>query len=159
MTPEDAKVVQKWYTGMGKISVYDLDVCLQSFPPELRGFYIGEYQGEVVSSAVRLPWSGLGSDVGDVFYGSYYYVAEAYRGKGYGTRLRDQVAVDHWRRGKNVLCVDAVKGKVTANNEQKFDYVYRWETGRYAGEAQEKVEGLAECPYSIVPVSGPLARN
>ncbi len=69
---------------MGIISRADLDVCMEVFPPG-PGFYIGEKDGEVIASAVRLPW-GAG-----VYYGSMYYVAKPHRGKGYGTRLRDQV--------------------------------------------------------------------
>ncbi len=69
---------------MGIISKADLDVCLEVYPPG-PGFYVGELDGEVVASAIRIPWGN------GVYYGSYYYVAEKCRGKGYGTRLRDQV--------------------------------------------------------------------
>ena len=152
MTPEDGKIVQMWYTGMGKISRYDLDVCLEVFPPEKKGFYIGEFDGQVVASAVRLPWSDMGKEEGDVFYGSYYYVAKDFRGKGFGTRLRDQLAVEHWKVGKNVLVIDAVPGKVTENNEKKFGYIFKWVTQRYSCKAKEQVDGLLDCPYKIVPV-------
>ncbi len=47
----------------------------------------GEKDGEVVASAIRIPW-GSG-----IYFGSYYYVDERHRGKGYGTRLRDEVDV------------------------------------------------------------------
>ena len=72
------------YLGMGKISRADLDVCLEVYPPG-PGFYVGEKDGEVIASAIRIPW-GEG-----VYYGSYYFVAENHRKGGYGTRLRDQV--------------------------------------------------------------------
>ena len=48
-------------------------------------FSSGEKDGEVVASAIRIPGNG-------VYFGSYYYVAQAHRKYGYGTRLRDQVA-------------------------------------------------------------------
>ena len=62
----------------------------QSFDPEVTysSHYItitGEKNGEVVASAIRIPWGN------GVYFGSYYYVAEAQRKNGYGTRLRDQV--------------------------------------------------------------------
>ena len=132
MTPEDAKIVQEWYSGMGVISPYDLDVVLASFPPGGRGFYIGEYQGVVVSSCVRLPWGG------GAFYGSYYYVHEDYRGKhGFGTRLRDEVAYGHVQEAGGKLCVDAVTGSVAKKNTLKFHYNEAWVTARYCGEAKD----------------------
>ncbi len=57
MTIDDAKIVQKWYTGMGTIAEHDLSICLHVFPQDEPGFYIGEYEGEVVASAIRIPWS------------------------------------------------------------------------------------------------------
>ncbi len=83
----DDNYVKSWfhrYKGMGIISKADLDVCLAVYPPG-PGFYVGELDGEVVASAIRIPWGN------GVYYGSYYYVAGKCRGKGYGTRLRDQV--------------------------------------------------------------------
>ncbi len=72
--------------GMGKVSRADLDVCLEVYPPG-PGFYVGEKDGEVIASAIRIPW-------GDgVYYGSYYYVEERFRRGGYGTRLRDEVCM------------------------------------------------------------------
>ena len=125
MTLSDARIVQKWYEGMGKISLYDLDTCLAVFPRG-DGFYIGELDGEVIVSGIRLPWSD------NIFYGSYYYVHERFRGKGYGTRLRDQVAREYV--GEGILCVDAV-GKVSLSNEQKFGYKPAFKTGRFHGAA------------------------
>ena len=129
MTSSDAKIVQNWYTGMGTISRYDLDVALRSFPPG-RGFYIGEYEGVVVASCVRLPWGN------HVYYGSYYYVHEDYRCKGFGTRLRDQVAYDHVLEANGRLCVDAVQGSVAQKNASKFGYVAAFDTRRYSGVAR-----------------------
>ena len=77
MQKQDAKIVQSWYGGMGGISKHDLDVALAVFPQNEAGFYVGEYEGKVVASAIRIPW---GKDK-DVFYGSYYYVEAEYRGK------------------------------------------------------------------------------
>ena len=130
MTPADAQIVQKWYEGMGKISRYDLDTCLGIFPRG-HGFYIGELDGEVISSAIRIPWAD------NVFYGSYYYVDPKYRGKGFGTRLRDEVARSYV--GESILCVDAVTGKVAQTNQQKFGYTAAFKTGRFHGIAKSDV--------------------
>lgn len=128
MTANDAKIVQKWYGGMGKMSKYDLNTSLEVFPPG-NGFYIGEYNGEVVASAIRIPWAE------NVFYGSLYYVDGKYRGKGFGTRLRDQVAREYV--GDNHLCIDSVTGKVARDNENKFEYKYAFNTCRYEGIAKD----------------------
>lgn len=130
MTPADARQVQTWYEGMGKISHYDLDTCLSIYPRG-NGFYIGEFNGEVVSSAIRIPWAD------HVFYGSYYYVDPKYRGKGFGTRLRDEVARAYV--GDSILCVDAVAGKVAKTNEQKFGYSTAFTTSRFHGIAKRDV--------------------
>ncbi|KAK2160125.1 hypothetical protein NP493_1667g00001 [Ridgeia piscesae] len=114
MTPTDFHVVVEWYGDMGSTSRYDLATTFASFPPG-RGFYIGELDGEVIASAIRIPWSER------VYYGSLYYVAESHRGRGFGTRLRDQVAREHV--GENMLAVDAVLGKVADINRTKFGYV------------------------------------
>ncbi len=34
MTPQDARIVQEWYGGMGIGSKYDLDITLNSYPPD-----------------------------------------------------------------------------------------------------------------------------
>jgi GNAT superfamily N-acetyltransferase len=143
MTSADAKIVQEWYSGMGAISAYELDVALASFPAG-RGFYIGEYQGVVVSSCVRIPWGN------NAYYGSYYYVHKDYRGKGFGVRLRDEVAYDHVKEAGGKLAIDAVMGTVAKKNAAKFHYVEAWVTARYCCEAKDF--GVA---YNgkIVPVS------
>ena len=123
MTSRDAAIVQRWFMGMGDISKYDLDITLSVFPPG-RGFYIGEYDGRVVSSAIRIPWSDT------VFYGSYYYVHKDYRKRGFGTRVRDEVAFEYV--GDNMLAVDAVLDVVEVN-KKKFRYVEAFKTRRFKG--------------------------
>ena len=124
MTSSDAKIVQKWYAGMGAISQYDLDVPLRVFPRG-REFYIGEYEGTVVASWVQIPWGN------GVYYGSYYYVHEDYRGKGFGTRLRDQVAYGHVLKANGKLRVDAVEGSVAKKNTSKYGYVEAFVARRF----------------------------
>ena len=98
MMPADAKVVQKWYSAICATSC-DLDIVLETYPQDEKGLYIGEYKGEVVASAIRIPVCD------GVYYGSYYYVDERYRRLGFGRRLRDEVAAAHV--GTNILCIDA----------------------------------------------------
>jgi len=59
---------------------FDLEITLSVHPPCAPGFYIGELNGEVVASAIRIPWGE------NIFYGSYYYVDPKCRGLGFGTR-------------------------------------------------------------------------
>ena len=105
-------------------------MTLGAFPKDSKGFFIGEYEGKVVASAIRIPW-------GKVFYGSYYYVEEAYRGKGFGTRLRDQVAREYV--GNNICCIDAVLGTVTEKNLAKFGYIVGFKTGHFQVKARKNV--------------------
>ena len=57
---------------MGHISVHDLGIALSVFPPT-EGFYIGELDGVVIASAIRVPWAE------NVMYGSLYFVHADYR--------------------------------------------------------------------------------
>ena len=126
MTPSDAHIVQRWYGGMGHVSKYDLDVTLSVYSAG-EGFYIGELDGVVIASAIRIPWSK------NIMYGSLYFVHADYRRKGYGTRLRDEVARDHVR--DRMLCVDAVLGKVAETN-RKHGYRDAFTTARFLGIAR-----------------------
>ena len=130
MTPSDGKIVQKWYSALGNISRYDLDVALNTYPRG-RGFYIGEYEGKVVASFVSVPWGN------GVYYGSYYYVDENYRGRGFGTRLRDEVCYGHLLEDNGKLYIDALEGPGAKKNVTKFGYVESFITRRYGGEAKD----------------------
>ena len=105
-------------------------MALSVFPPEDEGFYIGEYNGKPVGSVIRIPW-------GNIFFGSYYYVDEKYRGKGFGTRIRDEVARKYV--GEKPCCIDAVLGTVTQRNLTKFGYILGPKTGHFHGIAKRKV--------------------
>ena len=107
-----------------------MDVTLSSFPKDSEGFYIGEYEGKVVASVIRIPW-------GKVYYGSYYYVEETHRGRGFGTRLRDEVSREHV--GKNACCEDAILGPVTEKNLAKFGYIIGYKTGHFSATAKKNV--------------------
>jgi len=150
MRLEDAAIVQSWYCGMGVTSRYDLNTALQVFPASMRGFYIGEFEGRVVASIVGLPWAD------DVCYGSYYYVDKPYRTKGFGTRLRDEVAFEHVAGRK--LCVDAVLGKVADTNRAKFGYKDAFKTGRFIAKAQQSYTVDAD-KINIVTVNRPYYSN
>ncbi|ELT90024.1 hypothetical protein CAPTEDRAFT_19685 [Capitella teleta] len=111
MRADDAKIVQRWYGALNPTAC-DLDIALACYPAEEKGFYIGEYQGEIVASAIRIPVCE------GVYYGSYYYVEEKWRGKGFGRRLRDEVAAAHV--GNNVLCIDAHDDLETMNQRKGY---------------------------------------
>jgi len=130
MLPKEASIVQKWFSQIGTVSRYDIDIALSVFPSNSQGFYIGEYEGEVVASAIRIPW-------GDAWYGSMYFVNDKYRGKGFGTRLRDQVAREYV--GKNTCCIDAVLGSVTEKNLSRFGYIIGHKTGYFQTKAQANI--------------------
>ena len=130
MTSSEVPIVHQWCTDLGAVSRYDLDVALRSFPPG-RGFYIGEYEGVVVASCVRLPWGNR------VYFGSYYYVHKDYRRRGFGTRLRDQVAYGHVLEADGRLCIDAVEGAVAEKNVSKFGYIPAFVTRAYCQEAKD----------------------
>ncbi len=87
-----------------------------------------------MSSCVRIHW-------GKIVYGSYYYVSEAHRGAGYGTRLRDVVARGHV--ADKILVVDSVQGSVAKKNIDKFGYKYSgFNTARFKGVAKQSVDGV-----------------
>ena len=121
MTKEDAKTVQKWYTGMGKISRYDLDIALEVFPRH-QGFLIGEYQGEVVASFVVLKCAD------HCYYRSLLYVEPRMRGKGFANRLREDVLMEI--TGADMLALDAVLDVADAN-ESIGGYTTGWLTRRF----------------------------
>ena len=121
MTLEDAKIVQNWYTGMGATSIYDLNVTM-SIWPRIPGFYVGEIDGEVVASVIRVRCAD------NIFYGSMYYVDSKYRGQSLGYRLRYQVAGEHI--GENILTVDAVLDTIGWRLPD-LGYTYVYKTKRF----------------------------
>ena len=105
MTPDDARIVQHWWAECESLvlSTYDLDIALRVFPASARAFYIGEINGEVVATWVQVPWGP------NVLVGAYFFVDESHRGKGYGARMRIQVAFENVRG--RILCIDSLLGK------------------------------------------------
>jgi len=144
MTLEDVAVVRSWYVARKVISKYDFDITLSVFPSSLRGFYIGEFEGQVVATAVRLPWGD------NICFGAYYFVDEAYRSRGFGTRLRDEVAREHV--GNKLLCIDSVLGKVADDNARKFGYHSAFESGRFQCTARSSYS-ISKTALTILPVS------
>ena len=145
MRSEDSAIVQRWFTDYGiTISQLDLDITLSVFPASLKGFYIGEYQGQVVASAVRVPWGD------NICYGSYYYVEKEFRTLGFATRLINEVAREHV--GDRILCIDAVEGKVAEYNVEKFGHSVAFKTSRFKCTATSSFS-LIEASAKILPVS------
>ncbi len=122
MTMEDAKLAQRWFCGICPTSC-DLEVALSAFPRDTPGFYVGEYQGEVVASAIRIPVAE------GIYYGSYYYVVEKHRRFGFGGRLRDEVAASHV--GSNILAIDAHSNLLEMN--KRHGYVDSFHVSRFMG--------------------------
>ena len=125
MTEEDAKIAQQWYSKICPTSC-DLQVALKSTLYD-GGFYIGEYKGEVVASAIRVKVAE------GIYYGSYYYVEPKYRRKGFGGRLRDDVARLHV--GDSILAIDAHDNLLEMN--QRHGYTEAFDVSRFAGMVPE----------------------
>lgn len=140
MTAEDGKVVVKWFESLDiDIPIHDLALCLSVFP-ESRGSYIGEYEGKVVASCIRLPWGG------GAYYGSMYFVHEEYRRQGFGTRMRNDVAYGHVTAAGGTVCIDAIfDGNVAENNRKKYGHKDVWTTTRYEWD----VMGLGDANNDI----------
>lgn len=117
MTEADALVAQQWYCGICPTS-NDLLVALRAHQKHHQGgFYVGDYQGELVASAIRIPWTDT------VFYGSYFYVLEKHRRAGFGRRLRDDVATPYV--GDKVLCIDAHDDLLEMNKRKGYTEGFR----------------------------------
>lgn len=124
MTTSDALVAQGWFSGICPTS-HDLSVALQVHRKHHDGgFYVGEYEGELVASAIRIPWTPT------VFYGSYFYVVEKHRRGGFGRRLRDDVATPYV--GNNILCIDAHDELLAMNKKRGYTEGFR--VTRYQGQ-------------------------
>ncbi len=117
MTKADAKIVQKWYCEICPTAC-DLDVAMDSLPVDIRhGFYVGEYQGRVVASVMRIPVAE------GIYYGSYYYVEKEFRRMGFGRRINFEVAAEYV--GSNVLAIDAHDNLEEANKRHGFQTAYK----------------------------------
>ena len=123
MKSSDAEIITNWWSAIVAVPRYDLEVALAIFPASTKGFYIGEYEGRVVASLVHLPWAE------NILYGSHYFVDESCRGRGFGTRMRDEVAIEDL--GRRTLCIDAVLGSVAEKNERKCNYKPAFNSGTF----------------------------
>ena len=139
MCADDAIVAQTWFSGIVPTSC-DLQVALASYPPGSRGFYVGELHGQLVASVIRIP-------VADgIYYGSYYYVIEKHRKKGFGKRLRDEVAAEHV--GNKVLCIDAHDDLLEMN--KRYGYTESFRVSRFMGRTP--IQWTAHASNTVVKV-------
>jgi len=116
MKREDTRVVQEWFAAICPTSC-DLAVALSAYPPDTRGFFVGEFDGELVASVIRIPVCE------GIYYGSYYYVDERFRAKGFGRRIRDDVAdVD---LDKNIVCIDAHDNLEAMNRRHGYHTAFK----------------------------------
>ena len=112
MTEADAQIAQQWYCGICP-TANDLLVALRVHSKHHNGgFYVGEYQGELVASAIRIPWTN------NVCYGGFFYVVEKHRQAGFGKRLRDDVATPYV--GDKILCIDAHDNLLEMNKRKGY---------------------------------------
>ena len=138
MTTADTHHPNRWYVTMGTHCNADLDIAYELFGDEPGAFYIGELNGEVVSSCVCVPASD------DVSYGSLLYVTKAHRKKNLG-----KVITEERLRNLNgrTLVVDAAAGTVKWREETGWKNLRKG--ARYAGTALQ----VTEIPPGITKVS------
>ena len=65
---------------MSAISPYDQAIAYTTCP-DRTGFIVGELNGVVIASALRVPWGD------NLIYGSLFYVEEKHRGSRFGKKL------------------------------------------------------------------------
>jgi len=100
MTEQDAQKVISWYSSICATSV-DLQVVLDVCGDDVSGCYVGELDGEVVSSTIELT-------VGDgLSYGSLVYVDERHRNSGLGRRIMDVARDVTENTSPNIVGIDA----------------------------------------------------
>ncbi|KAI0227448.1 hypothetical protein LSAT2_022098 [Lamellibrachia satsuma] len=147
MTRDDTPLIQGWFADICPTSC-DLDVALRAYPLDTTGFYVGELDGEVVASAIRIPVCE------GIYYGSYYYVEKKYRSKGFGRRIRDDVAAAHV--GKNILCIDAHSDLEEMNRRHGYHTAFNVTlysgTFRPSGEKRSdaKLVKLVDMPFDAL---------
>ena len=133
MTAEDVPMVMKWsfFYSEGTCS-RELETVLNIHSPEeCSHFYIGEYAGEAVATAVSISWGD------NIFLDDYYFTKEKYRGRGFSLRLREYIR-EHYEDGALVL-IDSVQ-EVTQANREIFGYIKISETAHYQGRAKQCYE-------------------
>ena len=122
------RIVDNWFCGMGATSPYDLAVAYTTCP-DRSGFVVGELNGVVVGSAVRVPWGD------NILYGSLFYVEEKLRGSRFGKKL-GLINVEYMANTKKVACVDTVKELLEVYQAYGMKITPLC-TVRYQGVAQE----------------------
>ena len=67
------QIAEGWFAGICPTAT-DLSVALSVIPEDRDGFYVGEIDGEIVASLIRIPMTDDG-----IYYGSYFYVHDKCR--------------------------------------------------------------------------------
>lgn len=149
MTPSDTAIAQQYMVSIGiAIPPSDLPMLLDLYPPGSRGFYVGEFEGQVVASVLQVPWGG------NVLYVGCFFVDEKFRRRGFGSRLLNVVAREH--AGNATVVLDAVEGWVGGTYQSwGFKEVYKLEFFR--GVAQSTYDHLDSFDGMIQPVSKDLS--
>lgn len=122
------RIVDNWFCGMGVTSPYDLAIAYTTCP-DRSGFVVGELNGVVVGSFVRVPWGD------EILYGSLFYVEEKLRGSRFGKKLA-VINKEHMAKTKKTGYADSVKETLEMN--QAFGMkITSLCTVRYQGVAQK----------------------
>ena len=74
------RIVDNWFSGITAISPYDQATAYTTCP-DRTGFMVGELNGVVISSFLRVPWGD------NLLFGSLLYVEEKHRGSRFGKKL------------------------------------------------------------------------
>ena len=116
MTPADVEIVLKFWSD-NYVTTRGLGTVLGLHAPGSHGFYVGEFDGRIVASQMVYPWSD------DVSYASFWYVKPEFRKRGFGARIKDDVAMAHALASGRVICLDVVSEKLAADHRVRRGYV------------------------------------
>jgi len=147
MKHTDTPVVINWYSTICATST-DLEIALEEYSDSIVAV-VGELDGKVVASAVRTPVAEK------IFYGSLFYVDAALRMKGYGRRVRDDVA-DFYLED-SVLCIDAHEELLEMNKRQ--GYTEAFEVVHYKGVVIKSELRCNLADTTVVPFENEFLRE
>ena len=145
MTLSDVPLILDWFLIYSEgTTSRELEIILSILQSNSPGFYIGEYNGEAIASAISVSWGD------DIYLEDYYFTKKEFRGCGFSLRLREQIQKLY--NDKAITVIDSVQGKVAADNSKMFGYKYLSETAHYQGKALNLHKDLLDNYHKILKV-------